>query len=124
REPRLGVRREGGAVVGSDPAGRPPPGDLPVTGSGDRSGSLRRTSLMAGSPFSRRARALLGVAALSLSGAACGGCTSEEMGIEPTKAEDQKATKAHFEEAAQTYYEGGKYERSVQQWKKVLEEAP
>jgi tetratricopeptide (TPR) repeat protein len=34
--------------------------------------------------------------------------------------EDDQARKAHFEEAAQTYYDGARYEQAVMQWRKVL----
>jgi len=34
--------------------------------------------------------------------------------------EDDQARKAHYEEAAQTYYDGARYEQAVMQWRKVL----
>jgi tetratricopeptide (TPR) repeat protein len=40
------------------------------------------------------------------------------------KHEDIDAKKKYYEEAAQTYYDGGKYLQSVQQWRKVLEIEP
>jgi len=38
--------------------------------------------------------------------------------------EDDAARLAHFEEAAQTYYDGGKFDQSARQWRKVLEIEP
>jgi tetratricopeptide (TPR) repeat protein len=64
------------------------------------------------------ARALAAVLALGLSG-----CMSALQG-ESSPEEDAVATKEHFEESAQTYYEGGRYQQSVLMWRKVLELEP
>jgi tetratricopeptide (TPR) repeat protein len=46
------------------------------------------------------------------------------LGGESDAEEDLVATKEHFEESAQTYYEGGRYQQSVLMWRKVLELEP
>ncbi len=38
--------------------------------------------------------------------------------------EDDASRLAHYEEAAQTYYDGGKFDQSAQQWRRVLEIEP
>ncbi len=73
-----------------------------------RLGGLRCLALLAASaPWGGCAQALNAMPALPGSSAA------EEV-------EDDQARKAHFEEAAQTYYDGGRYEQAVMQWRKVL----
>ena len=71
--------------------------------------------------FARRLAASAAVVAAScaagLSTSACSALTPDGKQNEP---EDDNARKAHFEEAAQTYYDGGKYEQSAGQWRKVL----
>lgn len=64
---------------------------------------------------------------LAASAPGLGGC-AQAMGAMPAlpgsaaaeEVEDDQARKAHFEEAAQTYYDGGRYEQAVMQWRKVL----
>lgn len=63
-----------------------------------------------------------GIAALCLlAPVGCAGL-SPEGGNEGK--EDDQARLAHFEEAAQTYYDGGKFDQSARQWRKVLEIEP
>lgn len=70
----------------------------------------------------RRAAAPLLALAFSL---ATAGCESlDDLKAAPSAKEDDAARKKHYEEAAQTYYDGGKYEQSVAQWRKVLDLAP
>ncbi len=57
------------------------------------------------------------VGAAVLGTTACASLTPDGPQNEP---EDDNARKAHFEEAAQTYYDGGKYQQAVIQWRKVL----
>ncbi len=64
----------------------------------------------------------LGLAAALWVGALSGGC--DAMMKPQEKKEDEKTRLAHFEENAQTYYDGGKYEDAVVQWRKVLEIEP
>src|SRR5262245_38264425 len=52
------------------------------------------------------------------------GCMVNDMLEKKEAAKDEVATKEHFEESAQTYYEGGRYQQSVQMWRKVLEMEP
>ena len=52
-----------------------------------------------------------------LGAAACAALTPDGKQNEP---EDDNARKAHYEEAAQTYYDGGMYDQAVLQWRKVL----
>lgn len=68
--------------------------------------------------FVPRGLAALALAAvLCASSTACSSLTPDGKANEP---EDDNARKAHFEEAAQTYYDGGKYEQAAMQWRKVL----
>jgi tetratricopeptide (TPR) repeat protein len=67
----------------------------------------------------RPARAL---AALLLLGVT--GCMGPMGGSEAETEKDVVATKEHYEESAQTYYEGGRYQQSVMMWRKVLELEP
>lgn len=71
--------------------------------------------------FARRLVASAAVVAAScgagLTVSACSSLTPDGKQNEP---EDDNARKAHFEDAAQTYYDGGKYEQAVGQWRKVL----
>ena len=55
--------------------------------------------------------------AAALGATACSSLTPDGKQNEP---EDDNARKAHFEEAAQTYYDGGKYQQAVMQWRRVL----
>jgi len=74
--------------------------------------------------FAARPRARL-VFALALAAFPLAGCESvEEFKGEPSQAMDDEARRKHYEEAAQTYYEGGKYAQSAAQWRKVLELTP
>jgi hypothetical protein len=55
----------------------------------------------------------------------CIGLTELDQEIEKgQEKEDDKARLAHFEDAAQTYYDGGKYAQSIVQWRRVLELEP
>jgi Tfp pilus assembly protein PilF len=51
-------------------------------------------------------------------------CTAAEMAPEPTEKQDDAARLAHYEESAQTYYDGARYEQAAAQWRKVLELQP
>ena len=65
----------------------------------------------------RRAGFLVVVAAvLALGFAGCEGMIPDER----DKEEDDEARKSYYETAAQTYYDGGKYEASAGQWRKVI----
>ena len=80
---------------------------------------------MLAKPSWLRARPAFAAAVLGLCcGSLCACTTVQELGGEPTEKQDNEARRAHYEESAQAYYEGGKYERAVQQWKKVLELTP
>jgi tetratricopeptide (TPR) repeat protein len=72
----------------------------------------------------RRGAALCALALLATSGLALCGCSSQELGIEPTEKEDIEAKRKHHEESAMTFYEGGRYDQAVAQWRKVLEITP
>lgn len=73
-----------------------------------RLGGLPCRALLAAAAFLPGcAQALSGMPALP------GSAAAEEV-------EDDQARKAHFEEAAQTYYDGGRYEQAAMQWRKVL----
>lgn len=55
----------------------------------------------------------------------CIGLTELDQQIEKgQEKEDDKARLAHFEDAAQTYYDGGKYAQAIVQWRRVLELEP
>ncbi|MBL9087598.1 MAG: tetratricopeptide repeat protein [Planctomycetia bacterium] len=55
----------------------------------------------------------------------CIGLTELDQQIEKgQEKEDDKARLAHFEDAAQTYYDGGKYAQAIVQWRRVLELDP
>jgi tetratricopeptide (TPR) repeat protein len=72
-------------------------------------------------PRSRPALALAAVSVLAFAA----GCTSDgkiDTGLE--KEEDEGARQAHYEEAAQTFYDGGKYRAAEEQWRKVLASEP
>lgn len=61
---------------------------------------------------------------LAVAAAAFLACGCEGMLAPQEKKEDEKTRKAHFEENAQTYYDGGRYEDAALQWRKVLEIEP
>lgn len=63
---------------------------------------------------------MLALACVLAAGLASTGCSALTPGGKENEPEDDNARKAHFEEAAQTYYDGGKYDQAVQQWRKVL----
>ena len=72
-------------------------------------------------------RAGLATAAVAGLGAlpGCIGLTELDQQIEKgQEKEDDKARLAHFEDAAQTYYDGGKYAQAIVQWRRVLELEP
>jgi tetratricopeptide (TPR) repeat protein len=83
---------------------------------------------MVASSSSRRLRRVALATALSALVGASSGCSSlseiDGQIERKQEKEDDKARLAHFEEAAQTYYDGGKYPQSVVQWRKVLELEP
>jgi tetratricopeptide (TPR) repeat protein len=69
----------------------------------------------------RLARSWLRLGLLLGTAAGAAACTSDgkiDTGLE--KEEDEGARLAHYEEAAQTFYDGGKYRASEEQWRKVL----
>jgi tetratricopeptide (TPR) repeat protein len=66
---------------------------------------------------------LAGGALAALLALGLAGCMGP-LGGESDAEEDLVATKEHFEESAQTYYEGGRYQQSVLMWRKVLELEP
>jgi|GEM_PF-2507739 len=67
--------------------------------------------------------ALAAACAAGLTG--CIGLSELDQEIEKgQEKEDDKARLAHFEDAAQTYYDGGKYQQSIVQWRRVLELEP
>ena len=68
------------------------------------------------------ARPLLAVLAV-IAFAALAGCDSLTPDGQDKK-DDAKAKKQYYEEAAQTYFDGGKYEAAATQWKKILVEDP
>src|SRR5436190_13590342 len=73
----------------------------------------------------RRAGSTLTLALMATVSTGCMGQLPPIPGQEARdQAEDDQARKAHFEEAAQTYYDGGKYAQSVVQWRRVLELEP
>ncbi len=67
-------------------------------------------------PGSPRRAGFLAAAAAALLLAGCEGMTPEGQ----DKEEDDEARKSYYETAALTYYDGGKYEASAAQWRKVL----
>ena len=73
---------------------------------------------------SPRRGAVATVLLLSAAGFALAGCKSTDLGMEPTEKEDTEAKRKHHEESAMTFYDGGRYEQSADQWRKVLEITP
>ena len=68
-------------------------------------------------------RRLAAAAALLLAGCECCNLPDSPMDAQE-KAKDEEAAQAYYLDAAMTYYEGGKYETSVQMWEKVLAKTP
>jgi tetratricopeptide (TPR) repeat protein len=60
---------------------------------------------------------------LLLLAAPLAGCSSDLPSAQD-KVEDAKARADYYEQAAKTYYDGGKYESAVQMWEKTLENKP
>lgn len=66
-----------------------------------------------------------GLAACLLAATGCTGLAELDRELEQQQDKrDDKTKLAHYEETAQTYYDGGRYTQSAMQWRKVLELEP
>lgn len=86
---------------------------------------MRRTPLVA--PRRRRRAPLALLAASVLSALGLCGCQGSDLlpfNEAAEKQKDKAATAEFYETSALTYYDGGKYEASVQMWEKVLDQQP
>jgi tetratricopeptide (TPR) repeat protein len=52
------------------------------------------------------------------------GCNGMELTPGDTERKDAEARAAHYEEAAKTYYDGGRYEAAALMWQRVLQNSP